>query len=82
MVVVLESGIVALFMPGMMIPALVRISCARFSGVRPPGHGGFTAKMRTASRAAPVRMFFVIHARPNSAIPMTSSTSSGTTRAN
>jgi hypothetical protein len=44
-----------------------------------PGH---TTTVRTASRAAPVRRFLVIHALPNSAIPNMRMTSIGTTMAN
>jgi hypothetical protein len=42
----------------------------------------WTAAIRTASREAPVRMFRVIHARPNSVIPISRRRNIGSTSAN
>jgi len=42
----------------------------------------WTAAIRTASREAPVRMFRVIHARPNSVTPISRKRNTGRTSAN
>src|SRR5512140_2323042 len=61
------------------IPADERILFARERAV---AAFPWTAAIRTASREAPVRMFRVIHARPNSVIPISRKRNTGITRAN
>jgi hypothetical protein len=61
------------------IPAEARMLLAR---ERAESVFPWTAATRTPSREAPVMMFRVIHARPNSAIPMSSRRRIGSTSAN